>query len=117
MGEQITAFCAGKDYALIAAGNGEYAFYDLGANRISSGNLTQNCDFALFSGEYTLLANRSELQKYRWQGLTDTARQKNVLQFSARLRHYKILCLLCGQFFFPVQDAATGGGGGDLSGK
>ncbi len=59
-GEQITAFCAGKEYALIAAGNGEYAFYDLGANRISSGNLTQNCDFALFSGEYTLLANRSE---------------------------------------------------------
>lgn len=56
----ITGFAVDDDYVLVAGSDNSFAFYDGGANRMSSENCQENCDFVAIAHGRAVIGNRNE---------------------------------------------------------
>lgn len=56
----ITGFAVDDGYVLVAGSDNSFAFYDGGANRMSSENCQENCDFVALSQGRAIIGNRNE---------------------------------------------------------
>lgn len=58
--KNITGFSVGGSHTVVATDDNGFSFFDKGANRMSSENCQEPCDFTHTAGGYALIANRSE---------------------------------------------------------
>lgn len=81
----ITAFSAGQEYTLTATEDGCISFYDSGAHLSSAENCGENCDFAVLSGKYAIVGNRSSTSLRVLQ--LDGQEEGELLSYDARYPH------------------------------
>lgn len=81
----ITGFSIGDSYVLTATDDKGFSIFDSGANRLSSEICEENCDFAVMTGEYAVLANRNQpsVRLLKKESHEDT----KIMSYDARCAH------------------------------
>lgn len=81
----ITGFSIGDSYVLTATDDKGFSIFDSGANQLSSEICEENCDFAVMTGEYAVLANRNQpsVRLLKKESHEDT----KIMSYDARCAH------------------------------
>lgn len=81
----ITGFSRGEDYVLVATDQPGFAFYDRGANCMSSQSCQENCDFVCLAGSYAIIANRTDASVRLMKA--EDHKEALILSYDARYPH------------------------------
>lgn len=85
MDKSIIGFSVGSSYSLVATEDGEFSFYDSGANLMSTEAGQENCEFTALGSVYGVVANRNQPALRLLQ--LETCPEAQLLSYDARYEH------------------------------